>query len=90
MWRKWVSSFRWGDAETNPDNLRDRLKENYDPLIAFCIMLFSLISMPCMATVAVTKRETGRWRWALLQLGGLTALAYVVTLLVYQIGSLLV
>jgi ferrous iron transport protein B len=41
-----------------------------------------------MATIAVTKREANSWGWALFQLGGLTALAYGLTLLVYQIGSL--
>jgi len=82
--------FSVGEEEKDPENLRVRLRENYTPLVAFCIMLFSLISTPCMATVAVTRREAGLWTWALLQFGGLTALAYVLTLLVYQIGSLLV
>lgn len=49
-------------------------------------MLFCLISAPCMATIAVTRRESGSWKWALLQLGGLTALAYLLTLVVYQVG----
>jgi ferrous iron transport protein B len=43
-----------------------------------------------MATVAVTKRESGKWSYALLQLGGLTGIAYVLALLVYQIGKVLV
>jgi len=81
--------FSVGDVETNPDNLRVRLRKNYTPLIAFCIMLFTLISMPCVATLAVTRREAGSWKWALLQFGGLTTLAYLLTLLVYQLGSLL-
>jgi len=42
-----------------------------------------------MATIAVTKRESNSWRWALFQLGGLTVLAYVLTMLVYQSGTLL-
>ena len=50
-------------------------------------MLFMLISSPCMATIAVTRRESNSWGWALFQLGGLTVLAYGVTLLVYQTGS---
>jgi ferrous iron transport protein B len=52
-------------------------------------MLFCLISTPCMATLAVTRRESGSWRWALLQLAGLTTLAWVLTVIVYQTGSLL-
>jgi ferrous iron transport protein B len=51
-------------------------------------MIFMLISMPCIATVAVTKKESGSWRWALMQLAGLTTLAYVVTTAVFQVGTL--
>jgi len=69
--------------------LRERLRADYTPLVGFCVMLFCLISAPCMATSAVTRRESGSWRWALFQLGGLTALAWVVTAAVYQIGRLL-
>ena len=51
-------------------------------------MLFCLISAPCMATIAITKRESNSWKWALFQLAGLTALAWIITAAVYQIGSL--
>ncbi len=80
--------FSVGDAEQDPRSLRVRLQENYSRLTAFCIMLFALIATPCMATVAVTRREAGSWKWAILQFIGLTVLAYVLTLLVYQFGSL--
>ncbi len=73
------------DEESKP--LRESLQEEYTPLQAFCIILFCLISVPCMATVAVTWRESGSWKWPALQVGGLTALAYVTTLAVYQLGS---
>ena len=52
-------------------------------------MLFMLISAPCMATIAVTRRESNSWKWALFQLGGLTVMAYVLTMLVFQAGSIL-
>ena len=75
-----------GGSET----LREKLQANYTPLTAFCIMLFCLISSPCIATIVTTGRETNSCRWALFQFFGLTALAYVVTLIVYQLGSLIV
>jgi len=78
-----------GEADEQSEPLRDQLKANYSPLVGFCIMLFMLISAPCMATIAVTRRESNSWKWALFQLGGLTVLAYVLTLIVYQAGSLL-
>lgn len=76
-----------GEADEESDSLREKLRENYSPLVAFCIMLFCLISAPCMATIAVTRRESGSWKWALFQLGGLTVLAYLLTFVVYQAGS---
>jgi len=81
--------FSAGEADENSNTLRERLRRNYSPLTAFCIMLFCLVSAPCMATIAVTKREANSWGWALFQLVGLTVLAYILTVLVYQLGSLL-
>jgi ferrous iron transport protein B len=78
-----------GEADEESEPLRERLRANYSPLVGFCIMLFMLISVPCVATIAVTKRESNSWKWALFQLGGLTLLAYVITLIVYQVGSAL-
>jgi len=81
--------FAVGEADENSDALRDRLRARYDPLVGFCIMLFALIATPCMATVAVTRQESGSWRWALLQFWGLTLTAWVLTTLVYQLGRAL-
>jgi ferrous iron transport protein B len=65
-------------------SLRVWLRKNYSPLVGFNILIFCLIATPCMATIAVTRRESGSWKWAALQLGGLTALAWVICLVVYQ------
>jgi ferrous iron transport protein B len=76
-----------GEAGEESVPLREKLQQRYNPLIGFCIMLFCLISAPCMATIAVTKRETNSWRWALFQLAALTVMAWVITFLVFQIGT---
>ena len=76
-----------GDDGTE-ETLREKLQNNYSPLVGFCIMLFCLISTPCIATVAMVKQETGSWGWAMFQFFGLTVLAYVVTFIVYQLGSI--
>ena len=81
--------FSVGEADAGSAALRDKLKKTYTPLVAFCIMLFMLISTPCLATVAVVRRESNSWKWAFFQLGGLTLLAYALTLMVYQAGRLL-
>ncbi|MFH1370054.1 MAG: ferrous iron transport protein B [Planctomycetota bacterium] len=78
-----------GDSAT-AQTLRSHLQADYSPLVGLCIMLFCLISSPCVATVAVTRSETGSWKWAAFQFLSLTALAYVVTLIVFQVGSLII
>lgn len=78
-----------GDTGEDSAALRDKLRANYTPLQAFCIMLFCLVSTPCVATIAVTRRESNSWGWALFQLSGLTVLAYLLTLVVYQLGQFL-
>lgn len=78
-----------GGADEESEALRAQLASHYNPLTAFCIMLFALISAPCMATIAITKRESNSWKWALFQLGGLTALAYIITVIAFQLGSII-
>ncbi len=81
--------FAVGEADETNDKLRAQLRDRYTPLIGFCIMLFALIATPCIATFAITKQEAGSIKWALAQSFGLTALAWIVTFLVYQGGMLL-
>ena len=74
--------------EENPATLREELPKHYNGLQAYCIMIFCLLSAPCIATFAVARRESNSWFWAFFQMFGLTALAYIVTTLVYQFGLL--
>jgi len=78
-----------GESESGSETLRRKLQENYNPLIGFCIMLYVLISAPCIATLAMTRAETGSWGWALFQFFGLTVIAWIITTIVYQAGSVL-
>ena len=79
-----------GEQDEESDTLREKLRDNYTPLQGFCIMLFCLISAPCVATLAVCRRETGSWSWSLMQFFGLTVMAYIITVIVYQVGSIFV
>ncbi|MDB5191762.1 MAG: feoB [Segetibacter sp.] len=49
------------------------------------LMVFYVLAMQCMSTLAVVKRETGTWKWPIIQLLYMTGLAYVMSLLVYQL-----
>ncbi len=80
--------FSLGDVDNESDSLRIKLRDQYSPLVGFCIMLFCLITMPCVATFAIVRRETFSWKWPILQAAGLTLLAWIITTLVFQIGRL--
>ena len=80
--------YSMGETTEDSDDLRDKLARDYTPLVGFSLMLFLLIATPCIATFAVTRRESGSWRWAFLQLGGLTLVAFLISTTVYQVGRL--
>lgn len=78
------------DNSAKYSNLRQKMEaDGVTPLIAFSYLLFVLIYFPCIATIASIKGETGSWRWAVFAACYTTALAWVVSALCYQIGSLL-
>lgn len=68
---------------------RAREQSGYTPLVAYVLMLFTLIYVPCLPTIAVMKRETNTWKWPLFTIGYTVTLAWVVCFLVYQGGLLL-
>ena len=61
----------------------------FTPLVCLSLMVFYVFAMQCISTIAIVKRETNSWRWPLFQLAYMTATAYIMSLLVYQIGSAL-
>lgn len=65
------------------------MQELFTPLSAFAYMVFVLLYIPCLATVAVIKRETNSWKWPAFAVAYTFVVAYVVSLVVYQGGLLL-
>jgi len=61
----------------------------FTPLVALSFMLFILIYFPCIAVVAAIKNESGKWGWSLFLAVYTTVLAYLVSLIVFQMGSFL-
>jgi ferrous iron transport protein B len=51
------------------------------------LLVFFVLAMQCLPTIAVTRRETGSWNWALLQLGYMTVLAWVCAFITFEIVS---
>ncbi|MCR5678696.1 MAG: ferrous iron transport protein B [Prevotella sp.] len=70
--------------------LHNRMEaDGMTPLSAYCFLLFILIYFPCIATIVAIKSETGTWRWAMAAALYTTALAWIVSCLVYQVGSII-
>lgn len=71
------------------ENLQQRMAaEGITPLSAYCYLLFVLLYFPCLATVVAIKNETGSWRWAMFAAVYTTCVAWVVSVAVFQLGSL--
>ncbi len=82
-----------GKDNTNENTIRDKMiseknvdgTSRYTLAVGFSLMLFYAFAMQCMSTLAVVKRETGKWKWPLIQFAYMSALAYIASLLVYQL-----
>jgi ferrous iron transport protein B len=84
-----------GNNTSDPDQVMPSLQQQlrrdpmFGPLLAICIMVYYVLAMQCISTVAVVRRETGGWKWPLFQIGYMSGLAWVVTFLVWHIGRAL-
>jgi len=70
-------------TEINPDN--GQLV--YNRATSLSLLIFYVFAMQCMSTLAIVKRETKSWKWALIQFVFMTALAYLGSLFTYQLMS---
>jgi len=61
-------------------------QSGFSPLVAYVLMIFTLIYVPCLASIAVIKRETNGWKWPAFTVGYTLALAWLVSFIVYQAG----
>ena len=81
----------------SPDTLGEILRKQqradsspvYTPLTCLSILVFFVLSMQCVSTLAVVRRETNSFRWPLFQFCYMTGTAYLASLLLYQGGRLL-
>lgn len=86
--------YSMGDADEV--SLKSRLTNEIDPrtgkhvfsfATSMSLLVFFLLAMQCMSTLAVVKRETKSWKWPILQLFGMTLMAYLAAFVVYQVLS---
>ena len=71
--------------------VKDKLKSdpNYSPLMALALMIFIMIYIPCIATLAMVKKELGSWKWSLFQAGYTLLVAFLMAVMIFQVGGLL-
>ncbi|MFZ4462905.1 MAG: ferrous iron transport protein B [Bacteroidales bacterium] len=85
------TDFEESGQQTLPEKLAGKGTQTaaMTPLAAFSFMIFILIYFPCIAVFAAIKKESGQWKWPLFTTFYTTFLAYLVSLIVFQAGSLL-
>jgi ferrous iron transport protein B len=74
-----------GDA-----SIQTALIASITPVSAFALMVFTLLYVPCLATVGVIKKETGSWKWTLFAVLSEIVIAYVAALVIVGIGGLFI
>lgn len=67
----------------------DTGKKVWTPLTALTLMVFFVLAIQCMSTIAVVRRETNSWSWTLFMVGYMTGLAYLAALITYHGGRFL-
>ncbi len=80
------------------NNLINRLQNERDengnqrftPLVAYGFLIFILLYFPCIASIAAISKESGHWKWAVFTMFYTTFLAWFVSLLIHQVGSLII
>jgi ferrous iron transport protein B len=68
---------------------RDDGSPAWTPLTALSLMVFFVLAMQCMSTVAIVRRETNSWAWTLFMISYMTGLAYLGSLITFQGGKML-
>jgi ferrous iron transport protein B len=84
-----------GDVEDNTHDLSSAMQNDryangrpvWTKLVAVSMLVWFVLAMQCMSTVAIVKRETGGWRWPIFMIIYMNAVAYAGSLIVYQVGS---
>ena len=81
----------YGMAEVAEDGVEiwGNIASDFTFISAYSFMIFNLLCAPCFAAMGAIKREMNNWKWTLGAIGYMCGFAYVISLIVYQIGGLL-
>jgi ferrous iron transport protein B len=84
-----IYSVESDSEDTIKNRMASEVRKDGSPLFnlasGISLMLFYAFAMQCMSTLAVVRKETNSWKWPMVQLFGMTLLAYLVAFSTYQI-----
>jgi ferrous iron transport protein B len=81
--------FSLDDTAENSSSLEKNIKGTYTFPAVLAFIIFTLLSAPCIATFAIIKSETGVWRWSILQYIFMTVIAFLASVIVFQLGTII-
>ena len=77
-----------GELSENGDEIWGLVAADYTALSAYSFMIFNLLCAPCFAAMGAIKREMNNGKWTAIAIGYMCGFAYIVSLIVYQLGGL--
>ena len=78
-----------GELSENGDEIWGLVAADFTAISAYSFMIFNLLCAPCFAAMGAIKREMNNWKWTLGTIGYMCGFAYIISLIVYQIGGLI-
>ncbi len=79
-----------GELSENGDEIWGEVANDYTAISAYSFMIFNLLCAPCFAAMGAIKREMNNGKWTAIAIGYMCLLAYCASLVVYQIGGLII
>lgn len=77
-----------GELSEEGEEIWTLISQDFTALTAYSFMIFNLLCAPCFAAMGAIKREMNNGKWTIFAIGYMCVFAYVISLLVYQIGGL--
>jgi ferrous iron transport protein B len=79
--------YGFAEVSDNGAEIWTLLSVDFNPLSAYSFLVFNLICAPCFAAIGSIRREMGSRKWTWIAIGFQTGLAYLISLIIYQVGS---
>lgn len=77
-----------GELSEAGDEIWPLVAQDFGAVTAYSFMIFQLLCAPCFAAIGAIKREMNNWKWTAFAIGYMTVFAYVISMIVYQLGGL--